>query len=215
MTRAVIRVIFEDTHLAVIDKPAGLLSQGDITGDTSVVDWGREHFGRHYVGLIHRLDRETSGLMVLAKRTKSAERLTRALQSGTLKRTYFALLSGALNVGSHDWKDTLLKDEANNTVRVVTSSTPGAKQASLTVLALKQIAINGRVVTEAEFRLETGRSHQIRVQAASRKLALVGDRKYGGMDFQRLALHSCEIEFPHPMSGEKIVYRSEAPFSLT
>src|SRR6185312_17156504 len=82
------KILFEDQHLIVLSKPAGLLSQGEKTGDENLVDWLRTYLGRPYVGLVHRLDRNTSGIMVVAKRTKSAQRLTDALQKGDLHRSY-------------------------------------------------------------------------------------------------------------------------------
>ena len=91
------KIIYEDTHLVVLSKPAGLLSQGEKTGDINLVDWLRDYFGRHYVGLVHRLDRNTSGIMVVAKRTKAAQRLTLALQKGELNRIYRAWLIGTLS----------------------------------------------------------------------------------------------------------------------
>ena len=87
-------ILFEDQHLAVLSKSPNLLSQSDISGETSLVDLLRVHFGRNYVGLIHRLDRNTSGLMVIGKRSKSADRLSAQLKSGELDRQYHALLLG-------------------------------------------------------------------------------------------------------------------------
>ena len=200
-------ILFEDTHLVVLDKPAGLLSQGDSGGEESLVDRLRTHFGRHYVGLVHRLDRNTSGLMVVAKRTKSAERLTQQLQSGELERRYVACLEGRLGQpgGEIEWKNWLLKDEARNETKAFAWSDrkphPAAKSAALRVRALKHGRFLESEVTLAEFRLETGRSHQIRVQAAFAGHPLVGDRKYGArLEWFRPALHSCFIAFEHPMT---------------
>ena len=91
-------ILFEDQHLIVLSKAPGVLSQGDISGEPSLVEHLREHFGRHYVGLIHRLDRNTSGLMIVAKRSKSAERLSDQLQNGILIRKYRAILEKFLFV---------------------------------------------------------------------------------------------------------------------
>lgn len=205
------RIVFEDTHLAVIDKPAGLLTQGDRTGDPSVVDWARGHFGRHYVGLIHRLDRGTSGLLVLAKRSKSANRLTLALQEGRLRRTYLALLEGRLSDAA-EWKHYLLKDERTNTVRVVKQSVEGAKIAVLRVTPVEKRLRGETPLTLARFELETGRSHQIRAQSSAEGHPLVGDTKYGSrMHAARVALHSSELEFPHPMTEEILRFQSPLP----
>jgi 23S rRNA pseudouridine1911/1915/1917 synthase len=89
------KILFEDTHVIVLSKPAGMLSQGDISGDESLVDWLRTYLGRNYVGLIHRLDRNTSGIMIIGKRSKSANRLTESLQKGDLERSYIAIVEGS------------------------------------------------------------------------------------------------------------------------
>lgn len=212
------RIVFEDAHLVVLEKPAGLLSQGDLSGEISLVDWLRTHFGRHYVGLIHRLDRNTSGLLVVAKRSKSAERLTRSLQEGTLVREYLAWLIGALE-DEKSWEHWVLKDERTNIVRVVASGTVGAKRASLRVAPEGKTAYRGSPLTLARFRLETGRSHQIRVQCAEEGFPLLGDAKYGGasgasIPFPRTALHSAFLSFPHPMTKEEMSFTSGLPPDL-
>src|ERR1700722_17281453 len=102
-------ILFEDQHLIVISKPAGLLSQGEKTGDENLVDWARAYVKRNYVGLVHRLDRNTSGAMVLAKRTKSAQRLTDSLQKGELTRSYLAWVQGEVREKTR-WRHFLLKD---------------------------------------------------------------------------------------------------------
>ncbi len=216
-------VFFEDTHLIILSKPSGLLSQGDVSGDDNLVDRLRTHFGRNYVGLIHRLDRNTSGLMVIAKRSKSAERLTSQLQDGRMQRKYSALLLGAMPLTPKDqpilWKHSLLKNESTNEVKVVTEGTPGAKPAVLNVCALKHVQRTFKnkssTATLAKFSLETGRSHQIRVQSAAMGFPILGDQKYGGEAaklFDRPALHSCELSFLHPMSGESMAFTEENEF---
>lgn len=205
------RILFEDTHLIVLDKPAGWLSQGEHTGEENLVDWLRAHVGRHYVGLVHRLDRNTSGIMVVAKRTKSAARLTESLQSGRLERTYLAWVMGTV-AASVRWEHRLLKDEARNQVRVLSASERGGQSAVLTAEPRAVGVWGDRQVTLLEVRLETGRSHQIRAQAAHEGHALLGDAKYGGDGkFPRPALHSFELRFPHPMSGEALVFRVQVP----
>jgi 23S rRNA pseudouridine1911/1915/1917 synthase len=212
MSESKFRIVFEDTHLIVVDKPAGLLSQGEETGDDNLVDQLRAYVGRNYIGLVHRLDRNTSGLLVVGKRTKSARRLTECLQDGTLKRAYQALLCGKLE-GSKQWKHFLLKDESRNVVRVVPPHTTGAKSAGLLVQALSQHSFEGIPLTLARFELETGRSHQIRVQAAAEGHPLLGDRKYGESKshFPRPALHSAWLSFPHPMTNEILFFEAPLP----
>ncbi len=211
------KILFEDTHLVVLSKPAGLLSQGESTGDVNLVDWCRGYFGRNYVGLVHRLDRGTSGLMVVAKRSKAAERLTDALKSGELVRVYQALLQGSLTKPAV-WTHWLKKNEKTNTVTAVREGTPGAKESRLKVIPLSQFPDkkNGGTLTLAEFHLETGRSHQIRVQASASGHPLLGDTKYGGKDsgLTRPALHSTFIRIPHPMTKEILEFKSDLPNDL-
>jgi 23S rRNA pseudouridine1911/1915/1917 synthase len=207
------RVLFEDQHLIVLSKEPGLLSQGDASGETSLVDLLRVHFGRNYVGLIHRLDRNTSGLMVVAKRSKSADRLSEQLRSGELVRQYHAVLWGSFKDSRETlWEHHLKKDESSNEVRTVRAGSPGAKIATLRVLPVKTFAhpVSGDPVTLARFSLETGRSHQIRVQSAASGHPLIGDTKYGNRSsmglFPRPALHSATLEFLHPISKEKMSF---------
>ncbi|HCM42105.1 MAG TPA: RNA pseudouridine synthase [Candidatus Omnitrophica bacterium] len=210
------RIIFEDSHLIVMDKPAGLLSQEDASGSPSMVDWLRVHFGRNYVGTIHRLDRNTSGIMIFAKRTKSASRLSEALRENKIRRTYLAWLHGNIR-DPQKWVHWLLKDEDKNTVKVVSPRTHGAKEAILSLKPLRYAEKNGKKLTLAEIELETGRSHQIRVQCAVKGFPLAGDVKYGQPEdktFSRPALHSASVSFPHPMTGEIRAYMAELPADL-
>lgn len=205
------RIVFEDPNLIVLAKPPGLLSQGEHTGDENVVDWLRTYWGRPYVGLVHRLDRNTSGLLVVAKRTKAAERLTKSLQTGELERTYLALLEGSLKAPA-TWRHWLLKDEATNTTRTVKAGTSGAKEAVLRVEPRLVFESPHGPLTLAHFQLETGRGHQIRAQAKAEGHPLVGDRKYGSKaNFPRPALHSASLSFPHPISKEVLRFEEPLP----
>lgn len=206
-------ILFEDAHLAVLVKPAGLLSQGDEGREPSLVDWLRRHFGRNYVGLVHRLDRNTSGVMVIAKRSKAAQRLTDSLQGGKLERSYLAWCHGRLGEPAR-WEHRLLKDPEKNRVRVLTAASRAGQTASLTAAPVAYGRWKGAPLTLIEFHLETGRSHQIRVQASHEGFPLLGDRKYGRGEtdgFPRPALHSHRILFPHPMSGETLSFEAPLP----
>jgi 23S rRNA pseudouridine1911/1915/1917 synthase len=215
-----LRFYFEDPNLLVVEKPAGLLSQGEHTGDTNLVDELRAYLGRHYVGLVHRLDRNTSGIMVVAKRTKAASRLTAALQKGTLTRTYLAWVHGTIGVPGR-WVHELMKDEATNTVRVVRAPCAGSKNAALAYIPVGHGTFRGAPLTLLELHLETGRSHQIRVQASAAHHPLLGDTKYEtplephiaaiSREFGRPALHSSRITFPHPIGGAPHTFESPLP----
>lgn len=216
------RILYEDNHLIVLSKPAGLLSQGDASGDSSLVDWLRDYFGRHYVGLVHRLDRNTSGIMIVAKRSKAADRLTNALQEGLLERRYKAWVLGKFPRPCETWRHYLLKNEEKNESRVARRGTPGAKEAQLSLQVLSASKFSGREISLVEIKLETGRSHQIRVQAAAERHPILGDPKYGeyaweewNRSFGRPALHSFLLSFPHPMSGEKMTFEDALPSDMS
>jgi 23S rRNA pseudouridine1911/1915/1917 synthase len=215
MAKTPFTILFEDTHLIVLSKPAGLLSQGEHTGDENLVDALRAYLGRPYVGLVHRLDRNTSGIMVVAKRTKSAQRLTDALQNDQIIRTYLGWLVGKLNQPVQ-WRHFLKKDPRTNIVRVSKQSSPQAKEAILSAKPAQYTNYKNNQLTLVEFQLETGRSHQIRVQSAFEGFPLLGDRKYGkdSQDFPRVALHSHRLEFPHPMSKEKMKFEDPLPSDM-
>ena len=207
------KILYEDNHLIVLSKPAGLLSQGEKTGDHNLVDWLRAYLKRNYVGLVHRLDRNTSGLMVIAKRTKSAQRLTTSLQEGKILRHYLGWAVGTLSKPTR-WTHQLEKDERTNLVKVVQS---GGKEAILMALPRAHGLWEQTPLTLIEFKLETGRSHQIRVQAAAEGLALLGDTKYGKSksSFPRTALHSHYLVFPHPMTEEDMQFEDPLPLDMS
>lgn len=205
-------VIFEDANLIVINKPAGLLSQGDSSGQVHLVQLLQKYLGRPYVGLIHRLDRNTSGAIVVAKRTKAAQRLTKQIQDKTLKRKYWAILAGR-PPERFTWEHFLVKELSANQVRQAQcSNESGAKKAILGG-QLIELLPEDRALVEIE--LHTGRSHQIRAQAQIEGYPLIGDPKYGVEDskgnFSRPALHSRFIEFEHPISREKMGFDAALP----
>jgi 23S rRNA pseudouridine1911/1915/1917 synthase len=214
-----IPILFEDNHCLAVNKPAGLLSQGDATGDRAVVDIVRDDLkfryakpGNVYVGLIHRLDRPVSGVLLLAKTSKAAARLSAQFHERVVAKKYVAVVEGSIDFEAGEWTDSLLKDESTNRVRVV-SSAEGAR-ASLAYRVLEQ----SRGQTLVELRPTTGRGHQLRVQLASRGLPIIGDKKYGAKTSlrasdggYRIALHAIGLEFNHPTREERIVVESPWP----
>ncbi len=209
-------IIFEDAHLLILSKPAGLLSQGEKKGDPNLVDWLRTYLARPYVGLIHRLDRNTSGIMIVAKRSKAANRLTAALQTGKIQRTYLAWLEGELSE-AFLWEHFLYKDEKINLAKVVGASHPYAKSAALSGLPIGKGAWMGTPLTLVELKLETGRSHQIRAQASAEGHPVLGDVKYSNHSvpgLNRPALHSYRISFPHPMTDKIMSFEAPLPEDL-
>ena len=205
-----IEILLEDNHCLAVNKPAGLLSQGDSTGDPSVVDLVADYLkrtyakpGNVYVGLVHRLDRPTSGVVLVARTSKAAARLSEQFREGRVEKTYLAVAEGSWPVDNDNgvWDDWLIKDERSNVVSTTTPGRAGAQRASLGYRVLDRSA--GRITFELQ--PTTGRGHQLRVQLASRGLPIVGDRKYGAtskliaIDGQpRIALHARRLRFTHP-----------------
>src|SRR5271166_1497181 len=133
-----IEILLEDNHCLAVNKPAGLLSQGDETGDPSLVTWVAEYLkaryhkpGSAYVGLVHRLDRPTSGVVLLARTSKAAGRLSAQFREGTIEKVYWAIVEGTVDAESGEWSDILRKDEARNVVRVVPPGSPGGQPSRL------------------------------------------------------------------------------------
>ena len=213
-------ILYEDNHCLALDKPAGLLSQGDITGDVSVLDLAREDLrvryekpGNVFVGLVHRLDRPVSGVILVAKTSKGASRLSEQFRGRSVEKTYLAIVEGSPVESNGEWIDSLVKDCNTNTVRVVTD--PGsADRAALEYRVLE--SSGGRSLIE--LKPTTGRGHQLRVQLASRGLPIVGDRKYGAVSSLkaldggfRIALHAVQLSFNPPTRERRVVVRSEPP----
>ena len=209
-----LEVLFEDNHCLAVNKPAGLLAQGDITGEESLLEFARDYLkdkyqkpGNVFVGLVHRLDRPTSGVVVLARTSKGASRLSEQFRVGTVQKVYWAVVQGRCREEEGIWNDTLLKDELRNHVDVVPKGTAGGQDATLGFKVLGRSARS----TWLEVRPVTGRSHQIRVQLASRELPILGDKKYGATSIvtaldgkPRVALHASELTFKHPTRDEMI-----------
>ena len=214
-------ILDEDNHLLVVDKPAGLLTQGDDTGEANLVDWARGDLkarygkpGNVFVGLVHRLDRPVSGVVVLAKTSKAASRLSEQFREGTIAKVYQAVVEGSCPIDEGEWTDWLAKDERTNVVRVVAAGSAGAREARLAFRVLAR----GAHASTVELRPITGRGHQLRVQLASRGWPIVGDRKYGALSRlmaldggPRIALHAREITFIHPTLREARTVQAAVP----
>ena len=155
-------VVYEDNHCLAVNKPAGLLAQGDVTGEPSVLDEARAYLktkyakpGNVFVGLVHRLDRPASGVLLLARTSKAASRLSEQFRDGTVEKVYWAVVEGRIAAESGEWSDTLLKDEGRNVVSLVAPGTPGGREATL---GYRILGSSGRTLL-VEVRPRTGRSH--------------------------------------------------------
>lgn len=204
-----IPVLCEDNHLVVVIKPANLPVQADRSGDEDLLSILKGYIGNKYqkpgnvyMGLVHRLDRPVGGVMVFARTSKAASRLSAAFAAHEQDRRYLAVLQGTL-AERRVLEDDLLKDGRTGMVRVVPPGTPGAKRARLETLPLAR----REGLTLAEVRLFTGRSHQIRVQHAHAGLPLWGDARYGGgRPGQQIALWAVCLSFEHPTRKEMMSF---------
>lgn len=197
-----IDILFEDDFLIVCIKPVGLLSQADSKGGESMITSLERHTGKTIYPL-HRLDREVGGIMVYAKTKEAAAVLSRDIAENRLKKEYVAVVHGTPEENEGVFQDLLFKDSSKNKSFVVKKERRGVKKASL---EYNVISSNG-VFTAVKILLHTGRTHQIRVQFASRQMPLTGDRKYGARDeFKNIGLMSYRINFKHPKSGEEMCF---------
>lgn len=204
-----IETLYEDNHVLVAVKPENMLSQADETGDTDILTELKEEVrirynkpGRVYLGLVHRLDRPVGGLMVFARTSKAASRLSDQMRRHDLGREYLCVVQGEVR-DSFTLLNYLNKNERLNRVYVCEADEKGAKEAVLhgTCIARR----NGTSLVA--IKLETGRSHQIRVQMAHMGAPLWGDNKYGnGIAGQQIALHGYKLSFEHPTRGEVMTF---------
>jgi 23S rRNA pseudouridine1911/1915/1917 synthase len=208
------QILFEDNHLIGINKRAGQLVQGDKTGDACLADEIKAFLkvkynkpGNVFCGVIHRLDRPTSGIVLFAKTSKALERMNAQFREKQTDKSYVALVQGKLSKGEslrHDLK----KNESKNKSFVVDSGK--GKEARLSYKPIKQFDS----YTLVEVNLETGRHHQIRCQLAHIGHPLRGDLKYGAKrsnDDGSICLHAAKLEFSHPITKEKLTLEAPLP----
>ena len=207
-----LNVIYEDNHIIVVEKMPNIPSQEDKTGDedmlTIIKKYLKEKYnkpGNVYLGLVHRLDRPTGGVMVFAKTSKAASRLSEQIREKKFEKEYLVIADGKFSEPIGIMEDYLLKNEKTNTSKVVDSNTKNAKFASLKYEVIKyQEDINLSVV---KVKLYTGRHHQIRVQFASRNHSITGDQKYGTRGRgKNLALWAYKLSIIHPITKEKMTF---------
>lgn len=206
-----IKIIYEDNHLLVVVKPKGVPSQADKTGDRDMLTilkaYIKEKYnkpGEVYLGLVHRLDRMTSGIMVFARTSKAASRLSKNIREGDFKKRYVAVLNGKL-ASNGILENYLVKNEKTNMSRICDKNTKNAKFASLEYITRGNFERNGKKYTYVDIKLNTGRHHQIRVQFSNIGYPLYGDVKYGkeiNKRGQDLALFAYSLTFFHPTKDE-------------
>jgi len=210
-----LKVIFEDNHIIVVEKPVNIPSQGDKTGDvdmlTIIKQYIKEKYnkpGNVYLGLIHRLDRPVGGVMVFAKTSKAAARLSEQVRNKEFKKTYLAIVDGKLEKAEAVLENYLLKNERTNTSKVVEESTKNAKYAKLEYELMKYNEETN--LSLVKVKLHTGRHHQIRLQFANIGHSLYGDQKYGTRGRgKQICLWAYELTIKHPITKQEMTFNTE------
>ncbi len=203
-----LEILYEDNHLLVVVKPCNVLSQADNTKDEDLLSLLKSYIkekynkpGNVFLGLVHRLDRPVSGIMVYAKTSKAASRLMEFMQNGKFEKSYYAIVNGVVTKQEDQLEGYLKKNISGNSEVTTEEFGKHAK------LRYKVIEINDKKnQTLLEIQLLTGRHHQIRVQFASRKYPLVGDQRYGKQDKKQICLHAYKLSFPHPITKEVLTF---------
>lgn len=217
LPRMDIPILYEDNHLLVVQKPVNIPVQEDSSGDKDLLTILKEDLkvryqkpGNVYLGLVHRLDRPVGGVMVFAKTSKAASRLSDAMRRNTFEKQYLAVVRGTPSKDYARLEHYLLKDHRENKVHVVSPGSNKAKKASLDYEVLGRK--NGQSLLSIN--LHTGRSHQIRVQLSTSSFPIYGDQKYGqkvNKPGQQIALWAYLLAFEHPTKKERMEFTSEPP----
>ncbi len=204
-------VLYEDNQIVVVIKPQNVPSAPDESGDEDMLSrvkaFVKEKYhkeGEAFIGLVHRLDRPTGGIMVFARNSKSAKRLSEQFKTHDVEKVYYAITNGVVKIKSQTLVNYVKKDEKENKVKIVPMSESGAKKAELVYKLLED---NGKE-SLLEVKILTGRSHQIRLQLANIGFSLVGDVKYGKATGKTcaLGLWAGKLSFIHPTTKEKMTF---------
>jgi len=216
-TKDNLEVLFEDNHLLIVNKKSGDIVQGDKTGDKPLSDVVKEYIkekynkpGEVFLGVVHRLDRPTSGIIIFARTSKALERLNKMLRERTISKTYWAVVKNTPLKEKDSLIHFLKKNPKNNKSTVFTKETDASKKAILHYLVIKKLDNYSLL----EIDLETGRHHQIRAQLAYIGSPIKGDLKYGASRSNKdgsIHLHARKISFTHPVSKENILFLAPIP----
>lgn len=215
MTLPAIEILYEDNHVLGVLKPAGLLAQGDRTGDATALDQAKAYLkqkyqktGNVYLGLVHRLDRPVSGVMVLARTSKAASRLARSFHDRDVSKTYLAVVIGEMSEDSGELAGHVERTHTRS--RLAGAPTARSKEA---VLAFRVLA-RGAGTSLVEVTPTTGRHHQIRLQFSAAGHPVLGDMKYKAREplpDRAIALHAAMLRFPHPVREETVELKAAPP----
>ncbi|ARV06485.1 RNA pseudouridine synthase [Polaribacter sp. SA4-10] len=216
-TKENLQVLFEDNHIVIVNKRSGDITQGDKTGDKPLSDVVKEYIkdkynkpGDVFLGVVHRLDRPTSGIIIFARTTKALTRLNKMLRDKTINKTYWAVVKNEPKKATDTLINFLKKNPKNNKSTVFYKETEGSKEAILHYKTIKKL--DNYALLEID--LETGRHHQIRAQLSAIGSAIKGDLKYGFPRSNKDAsihLHARKIDFTHPVSKELIHIEAPVP----
>ncbi len=217
-----LNILHEDESIIVCVKPYGVPSQSDKTNSTDMTGMLKLHIYEKenrseepYLAAIHRLDRPVGGIMVFAKTKEAAANLSKQSENGDMVKYYQAILTGELPCDEGVLTDYLVHDSKSNITSVATKDTPGAKYSELSYEVLDVMETDKGILSYVLITLVTGRTHQIRVQMASRKCGIWGDTKYNPKfqkvkkQYQQIGLHASRLEFDHPVTGEHMVFKNE------
>lgn len=211
-----INILYEDNHLLVVEKPCNMPTQQDESEDLDLLTCLKEDLkirynksGNVYLGLVHRLDRPVGGIMVFAKTSKAASRLSDQIRTHQFQKTYRAIVNYNGLKKQDTWIDMVKKDHKTNTSKVTSIRDPQGKEA---ILSYSILDINQNLAC-VEISLKTGRSHQIRVQFSSRNHALWGDQRYNpsAKENQQIALWAYSIRFIHPTTKQQLEFKLNPP----
>ncbi len=210
-------ILYEDNHLLIVNKPAGILAQGDVTGDVAITDIAKDYLknkyskpGNVFVGLPHRIDRPVSGTLILCKTSKSLSRIAELFNKKKIVKIYWAIVKDKPPANKGHLVHWLIKDRDMNKTRAYTTETENALKSELDYDTIRE--------RDGYFLIEvhplTGRPHQIRVQLSETGMPIAGDIKYGGVqtkEVNQICLHARSVEFLHPIKGEIIKVTAPLP----
>ncbi len=208
-----LKVIYEDNHILVVEKPPNIPSQSDKTNDIDMLTICKKYIkekynkpGNVYLGLVHRLDRPVGGIMIFAKTSKAASRLSNQVREKIFKKKYLAVVDGKPENKTGILEDYLYKDERNNISKVVNKDKKNAKYAKLEYELIVYDEVKN--LSLLSINLYTGRHHQIRVQLSNFGHSIFGDQKYGTRGKgKQIALWAYELEIEHPITKEKMTFK--------
>jgi 23S rRNA pseudouridine1911/1915/1917 synthase len=204
-----LEILYEDNHLLALIKPAGLATMGVAAGKTSLLTLAKKNLksryrkpGNVYLGVVSRIDGPVSGVVLFARTSKAAARLSEQFRSRSVEKIYWAIVEGSVAPPSGEWIDFMLKDENQRRMVRTHPGTTGAQEAKLTYRLIRRIADDSLV----EIQPETGRKHQIRVQFSAHGNPILGDKKYGSRRTfpSGIALHARSLAFDHPISKQRM-----------